>query len=128
MTGRVLVFGTFDGLHEGHLFFLQKAKECGDTLIVAVARDAHVRQLKQKKPLQNEKQRLADVRHLEIVDEAWLSDPILGSFEIIERVSPDGIVLGYDQHELEKALLTFFHDHEKLSTIHLQYVSHMGRD
>ena len=32
-----MVFGVFDGLHEGHRYFLGKAKEKADNLIVVVA-------------------------------------------------------------------------------------------
>ena len=43
---KVMVFGTFDGLHEGHLDFFRQAREYGDYLIVAVARDVNVKKIK----------------------------------------------------------------------------------
>ena len=39
---KVLVFGTFDGLHEGHKDFLRQAKQYGDHLTVVVGRDSTV--------------------------------------------------------------------------------------
>lgn len=42
----VLVTGFFDLLHQEHINFLKKAKESGDTLIVAVESDARARILK----------------------------------------------------------------------------------
>lgn len=33
---KVLVFGTFDGLHERHIDFFRQAKACGDHLTVIV--------------------------------------------------------------------------------------------
>lgn len=42
----VLVTGFFDLLHEEHINFLQKAKQAGDVLIVAVESDERARELK----------------------------------------------------------------------------------
>ena len=43
---RVLVFGTFDLLHQGHRYFLTQARRFGDTLIAVVARDEFVEERK----------------------------------------------------------------------------------
>ena len=59
---KVLVFGTFDGIHKGHLSFLNQAKEHGDYLTVVVAKDSNVKKLKGHKPLNNEKQRKAKIK------------------------------------------------------------------
>lgn len=126
MVGRVLVFGTFDGLHPGHLFFLQKAKSFGDTLFVSVARDQHVSELKHRRPSWNEEERLQKVKELSFVDDASSSDQTLGSFDVIEKFLPDVIVLGYDQTELSSALSIWMNDHKK--HIPIRYVSYMGRD
>jgi cytidyltransferase-like protein len=42
----VMVFGTFDGIHDGHRYFLNEAKKFGDKLVVAVAKDTTVKTLK----------------------------------------------------------------------------------
>ena len=47
---RVAVFGVFDGIHAGHQDFLRQAREYGDELVVIVARDKSVTQLKGKPP------------------------------------------------------------------------------
>ncbi len=101
---RVLVFGTFDGLHTGHHFILRQAKVRGTELVVAVARDKHVQELKNKTPQHRERVRLEAIQKLPFVDEALLSDETLGSFEIINTVHPDLIVLGHDQIALEESL------------------------
>ena len=67
---RVLVFGTFDGLHAGHQFFLRTAKTQGTVLIVSVARDKHVSELKQKIPIHREQERLQTIQKLPFVDES----------------------------------------------------------
>jgi len=41
-----MVFGVFDGLHEGHLFFLDEAQKYGDNLIIVVASDINVKNIK----------------------------------------------------------------------------------
>lgn len=103
--GRVLVFGTFDGLHPGHKFFLRSAKSRGEHLIVGVARDTHVRALKQKSPMHHEGRRLETVKGQKQVDEAFLCDEELGCYAIVQKTEPDIIILGHDQTELEKDLL-----------------------
>lgn len=104
LNKRVLVFGTFDGLHHGHLFFLRQAKTRGTELVVAVARDKHVQELKNKVPQHREQARVDAVSKLVFVDQTVLSDEILGSFQIIETMKPDVIVLGHDQLALEESL------------------------
>ncbi len=104
MAGRVLVFGTFDGLHRGHAFFLRQAKIHGTTLVVAVARDSHVKELKDKVPQHREQARFDAIVALPFVDEALFSDDQLGSFAIINTAKPDLIVLGHDQTALEERL------------------------
>ena len=36
---RVITYGTFDTLHYGHIFLLNRAKAIGDYLIVAISSD-----------------------------------------------------------------------------------------
>jgi FAD synthetase len=92
---RVMATGVFDILHSGHLRYLQEAKVLGDELVVVVATDATVRREKHE-PITPESMRLELVQALKPVDRA-----ILGRegdmFEIVKEVSPDIIVLGYDQ-------------------------------
>ncbi|MEK7084029.1 MAG: adenylyltransferase/cytidyltransferase family protein, partial [Patescibacteria group bacterium] len=59
---RVLVFGTFDGIHTGHLYFLTQAKKKGRVLTVVIARDETVKQLKQRSPRHGENERKKMIR------------------------------------------------------------------
>ena len=100
---KVMAFGTFDGLHEGHLDFFRQAKEYGNYLIVAVARDVNVKKIKSRLPVNNENERLAIVKQCGLVDEARLgyeNDP----YKIIKEVKPDVICIGYDQNSFNKNL------------------------
>ena len=94
---KVMAFGTFDVIHPGHSFYLKKAKKLGKKLLVVVARDLTVKNVKGKMPHHMEQRRLNDVKSLGIADEVvlgYLGDPL----RIIEEVKPDTIALGYDQH------------------------------
>lgn len=100
----VLTGGVFDIIHPGHIYTLKKAKGLGELLVVVVARDKTVIKLRGKKAVNDEKLRLELVSSLKPVDLA-----ILGSehdmFEVIERIRPDIIALGYDQVHDEKELI-----------------------
>lgn len=104
MPTRVLVFGTFDLFHAGHVFFLEQAAALGDELHVAVARDSHVELLKHHASSRPEAARLATVARQPLVRAAHLSDEILGSYELVRTLRPDMIALGHDQTALETDL------------------------
>ena len=93
---KVLVFGSYDILHPGHIHFFKQARKLGDYLIVVVARDENIERVKGLTPVNEEAERLREVQELRIVDKAILgnkADP----YQIIEEVKPDIICLGYDQ-------------------------------
>ena len=94
----VLTFGTFDIFHLGHLNYFKQAREIAGEgeVIVIVARDKNVKKIKGKKPLHNENERLEIVSYLKIVDKAMLGreDNV---FDLVKEISPDIILLGYDQ-------------------------------
>jgi len=94
---KVLAFGTFDIFHKGHEFYLREAKKHGNTLNVIVARDSTVKQIKGKYPLNNELKRLAKIKNLSYVDNAFLGYE-KDKYRIIEELKPDVICLGYDQN------------------------------
>jgi cytidyltransferase-like protein len=92
----VMVFGAFDILHPGHINLFEQAKKYGDYLVVVVARDNTINQVKNHKPLNPESNRLAAVQSQHVVDKA-----VLGyeddKYKIIREIAPDVICLGYDQ-------------------------------
>jgi cytidyltransferase-like protein len=98
VTTRIMVFGTFDMLHEGHLDLFRQARALAvdPYLIVSIARDASVARIKGVKPRRREQERLALVRGCELVDEALLGDAE-GYLSHIRAARPDIIALGYDQ-------------------------------
>jgi len=94
---KVLVFGTFDGLHEGHKDFFRQAKEYGDFLVVVVGRDSTIVKTKGRPPKFNEEERLKAVQESGLVDEARLGNENMSPYIVIKEISPDIICLGYDQ-------------------------------
>ena len=93
---KVMVFGTFDCLHSGHLHLFKQAKSYGEKLIVVLARDQNVEKIKGKLPLNNEADRLELVSALKIVDFAVLGD-LADYLKAIRDYQPDVVCLGYDQ-------------------------------
>ncbi len=105
---KVMAFGSFDILHEGHKHYLMEAKIRGDYLIAVVARDSNILKFKGKKPLNNENYRLEKVKELDFVDEAVLGDKE-NILKVLEKYKPEVICMGYDQKtvhedELKKIL------------------------
>lgn len=65
---RVITYGTFDLLHYGHINLLQRAKELGDYLIVALSTDEFNWKEKQKKCYFSYEQRLKLLEAVRYVD------------------------------------------------------------
>ena len=77
ILGHTIVFtnGVFDILHAGHVQFLRQAKALGDVLVVAVNSDASTRRQKGAgRPINGERDRLALVAALDMVDHVLLFD------------------------------------------------------
>lgn len=98
MRMRIMVFGTFDGLHQGHESFLRQAKKLGDHLTVVVGRDSNVKQYKGSKPRLDENTRLKSIESNVSVNKAVLGELDHDYMKIISKEKPDIICLGYDQH------------------------------
>ncbi|MDZ7798775.1 MAG: adenylyltransferase/cytidyltransferase family protein [Patescibacteria group bacterium] len=112
---KVLVFGTFDHLHPGHQYFLKKAKSLGNRLMVVLARDKNVKKIKGQKPSQNEKQRLIKIKNLDFVDQVFLGqDNLNHKYDIIKKIKPDIIALGYDQKNFTQDLPKYINNKTKI--------------
>ncbi len=100
---KVLVFGTFDFLHPGHIRFFTQAKALGDHLTVVIARDSTAAKVKKRKPTLSEQARLDLVRSVAAVDHAILGDKD-DVYSCLKKVRPNVIALGYDQHRFTGSL------------------------
>jgi rfaE bifunctional protein nucleotidyltransferase chain/domain len=96
--GKKIVFtnGCFDIIHAGHTYYLKKAKELGDILIVGLNSDDSVRRLKgDERPLNNETDRAEVLLSLKPVDYVVVFTEDT-PYELISRVKPDILVKGGD--------------------------------
>lgn len=96
----VMVFGTFDDPHPGHLDFFRQAKAltAGGKLIVSVARDENVVRVKAKNPKFSHHQRKKLLEKIPEIDKVVIG-ALRKSMSHIVRAKPDIIALGYDQSE-----------------------------
>src|SRR6059058_82862 len=96
--GKRLVFtnGCFDILHVGHVRYLQRARELGDALLVAINSDRSVRELKGAgRPVMSEDERAELIAALATVDYVTIFDDI-SPRSLIKEVLPDILVKGGD--------------------------------
>ena len=111
-----MVFGTFDGLHPGHMSFFKQARalvpqgprQAQDLapdgfLIVSVARDRNVLKIKGKLPVLGEKQRVTLIKKSGLADKVVLAG-IKNHLPHIIQERPNIIALGYDQKDYIKNL------------------------
>src|SRR5262245_911224 len=101
----IMVFGTFDGIHKGHLNFFKQAKKLAPNseLIVSIARDKNVKKIKGKMPFRNGKERLKLLKNNFLVKKAVLSG-VKDHIPHILKEKPEIIALGYDQKAYIKNL------------------------
>jgi len=92
---KVMVGGVFNILHPGHEFFLNKALEYGNFLIVVIATDRTVMK-KKGYLLKKQEERKEDVERLGIASKVIIGDND-NFFNAVALEKPDIIVLGYDQ-------------------------------
>ncbi len=112
----VLASGVFDLLHIGHVRFLEDAKKAGGAnakLVVIIAKDTTVERIKGRKPIMSEDQRLALVESLKVVDEAVMGYEGLDIGEVIDKIKPDVIALGWDQEEMENQVKAYAKTHKE---------------
>lgn len=96
--GRKVVFtnGCYDILHPGHIRLLERARNLGDILILALNTDSSVQRLKgPKRPFLSEQQRAQIAISLEAVDAVTLFDEDTPR-ELIAAVLPDVLIKGAD--------------------------------
>jgi FAD synthetase len=93
---QIVIAGTFDILHPGHVFLITEAAKLGDVTVV-IARDENVAHTKGHPVIVPEKQRLFMVEALKGVSKAVLGNPGSDFVSIIEELKPDILMLGPNQ-------------------------------
>lgn len=100
----VIAFGSFDGFHEGHRFFIDEVKKLGSRVIIVLPPDKIIESIKKRPPKFSLKERMDFVKKeypdIEVVE----GDSDLNSWEVLKKYKPDIIAIGYDQMGLKESL------------------------
>jgi cytidyltransferase-like protein len=99
-----VVFGVFDGVHEGHRAMLREAHTVVERVIAVVPSDHCVASLKGKLPKYSWAARKRALLNSHLVEDVEMGDEILGEYRVLERIKPDVVFYGYDQFRLRDDL------------------------
>lgn len=103
---KVICWGVFDVLHQGHLDFLADAKSKGDILYVMIISDEMTRKLKGRLPKYTQKQRIVNIKKTGLVDHALPGlNSLKKNFELVFSLNPNVLVGGYDQNRIKEEKL-----------------------
>ncbi len=96
-TKKVFVSGCYDMLHSGHVAFFKEASKYGD-LYVGIGSDATIFQLKARRTICAEAERLYMVKSIRYVKDAFINpgSGMMDFVETVERVKPDIFVVNED--------------------------------
>ena|ERR1051326_3774315 len=99
----VLVWGTFDLLHNGHKLFLKKASLFGNLFVIIIP-DNIVFQNKIRLPIEDAAIRKLKVERLNYVKQAFI-DCIEEGLLCIDSIKPNILCFGYDQDKVWEDIL-----------------------
>lgn len=102
----VLLKGSFDLLHTGHIYMMEQAKKYGDILVVIVKPNIAVKNKGDDRPIIDEMDRIQQVDSIKHVDYTILANQDVGEFEykdikelqtrryceIVKKLKPDVLV------------------------------------
>ena len=93
----VMVNGTFDVLHPGHIALLNSARSYGDHLVVAIDTDRRVKELNgEQRPINCQSDRKVMLSNLKAVDIVEFFDSTADLIKLMELYKPDVYVKGSD--------------------------------
>ncbi|MFX1340279.1 MAG: adenylyltransferase/cytidyltransferase family protein [Promethearchaeota archaeon] len=93
---KVMIAGTFDILHPGHIFLINEAAKLGDVYVV-VATDKNRETYSGIAPIVPEEQRLELIKNIKNVKDAKLGRHDNDTLKTVQEINPDIILLGPDQ-------------------------------
>lgn len=93
---KVITYGTYDLLHQGHINLLRKAKELGDYLIVGVTSDSFDRGRGKLNVRNNVLERVEAVKATGYADEVIIEDYIGQKIDDIQKYNVDIFAIGSD--------------------------------
>ena len=94
---KVFVSGCYDMLHSGHVAFFKQASAYGD-LYVGIGSDATIEQLKHRKTVYSERERLYMVKAIRYVTDAFINpgSGMMDFIDTVDKVKPDIFVVNSD--------------------------------
>lgn len=97
---KIIVNGSFDLLHPGHIRLINYAKSLGDYLLVATDSDSRISELKgNDRPFNSQYERVTLLSNLKAVDEVKVFDSQEELIDIIKEYKPDIMVKGSDYRD-----------------------------
>ena len=93
---KVITYGTYDLLHQGHINLLRRAKELGDYLIVGVTSDSFDRDRGKLNVRNNVLERVEAVKATGYADEVIIEDYIGQKIDDIQKYNVDIFAIGSD--------------------------------
>ena len=93
---KVITYGTYDLLHQGHINLLKRAKELGDYLIVGVTNDNFDRERDKLNVSGNVLERVEAVRATGLADQIIIEDYFGQKIDDIQRYDVDIFAIGSD--------------------------------
>ncbi|MDO4955810.1 MAG: Gfo/Idh/MocA family oxidoreductase [Bacteroidales bacterium] len=93
---KVITYGTYDLLHEGHINLLRRAKELGDYLIVGVTSDSFDRGRGKLNVRNNVLERVEAVKATGYADEVIIEDYVGQKIDDIQKYNVDIFTIGSD--------------------------------
>lgn len=103
MSKKVFVSGCYDMLHSGHVAFFEEAASYGD-LYVGIGSDKTINELKARKTINSDSERLYMVSSLKAVKQAWINrgGGLLDFLDEIKALKPDIFFVNTDGHNPAK--------------------------
>ena len=97
---KIIVNGSFDLLHPGHIRLINYAKSLGDYLLVATDSDSRISELKgNDRPFNSQYERVTLLSNLKAVDDVKVFDSQEELIDIIKEYKPDIMVKGSDYRD-----------------------------
>ena len=106
MAKKVFVSGCYDMLHSGHVAFFEEAAQYGD-LYVGIGSDKTINDLKARKTINSDAERLYMVKSLKVVKDAWINrgKGLLDFLDELKALQPDIFFVNADGHTPQKETL-----------------------
>lgn len=103
MSKKVFVSGCYDMLHSGHVAFFEEAASYGD-LYVGIGSDKTINELKARKTINSDAERLYMVKSLKAVTDAWINkgSGLLDFLDELNELKPDIFFVNADGHTSAK--------------------------